>query len=90
MKSSYQSRTGHPRYKVVHKSNNVQAASRRKVALGNLEISLKYYQEQEKRDAVNAKKAKAYGNDYLKGLHVLYTDKITRIEKEINTLKSRI
>lgn len=41
MKSSYTARTGHERYRKVHKNSNSQASRRRKTALAFLKEQLK-------------------------------------------------
>lgn len=77
MKSSYQTRTGHQRTKIVKASTNGDATLRRKGALERLEKQLE-----------NGIKTNIYLGEDL--VHSLTETDIKRIKKEISTLKSRI
>ena len=77
MKSSYQARTGHARFKQVHKNSNVQATERRKRAISRLEKQL-------------AEGVKPFKLSVAVGVVPLEAEDITRIKKELATLKARV
>lgn len=74
MKSSYTARTGHERYRKVHKNSNSQATKRRKTALFALKAQLK-----------TGTKTNKKGEEI-----PLLPEDIERIKKEIEILEIRI
>jgi hypothetical protein len=90
MKSSYRSRTGHERYKVVHKNRNGAATARRKGALERLLEQRKAGVKPLNASTLNKLPQEEYMKAIEAGYIVLSEQDKKRMNKEIDTLQSLI